>query len=123
MHCNLRITSECCRALGNFSHYESVQNIFERNGADKILHTLLDSSDINLVVNVIGIFINFSLRNSTLAVFSGDAGISKLLVAIREFNDWHVSNLTLQLIWNLLRNTPEVIVANYDLSLSNFDIF
>ena len=119
------ITSECCRALGNLSHYAQVQKIFDDNGADKILHQLLDSSDINLVVNVIGIFINFSLIKSDLKLFvestysgveTGDqnlnSGIFKLLVTIREFNDWRVSTLTLQLIWNLLRKTKQVI-QNY----------
>ena len=110
MQSNMLIISECCRALGNLSHYPEVETIFE-NGADKILHQLLDSSDINLVVNVIGIFINFSLVKSELGVFSqseSSGGIFKLLVTMREFNDWRVSTLTLQLIWNLLRNAKKV---------------
>ena len=105
------IISECCRALGNLSHYPEVEAIFS-NGADQILHQLLDSSDINLVVNVIGIFINFSLVKSDLKVFDqsegSSDGIFKLLITMREFNDWRVSTLTLQLIWNLLRNAKKV---------------
>ena len=49
MQSNMLIISECCRALGNLSHYPEVEAIFS-NGADQILHQLLDSSDINLVV-------------------------------------------------------------------------
>ena len=106
MHSNLRITSECCRALGNLSHFPAVIDQFRSSGADKILLTLLDSSEIDLVVNVIGIFINFTNRpGGNLELFT-DFG--KLLRAIKEFNDWRVSNLTLQLIWNLVRNQTQV---------------
>jgi len=110
MKSNLLVTAECCRALGNLSHYPVVVELFESSGADKLLHTLLDSSDINLVVNVIGIFINFSLKQPQLQAFvSNDReGIFKLLVAMQEFNDWRLSTLTLQLIWNLLRNVNEI---------------
>lgn len=110
MKSDLRITAECCRALGNLSHYPVVCSVFEATGADRLLHTLLDSSDINLVVNVIGIFINFSLKCPNLEVFAANdrQGIFKLLVATREFEDMHLSTLTLQLIWNLLRNATEV---------------
>ena len=111
MQSNMLIISECCRALGNLSHYPEVETIFS-SGADQILHQLLDSSDINLVVNVIGIFINFSLVKSDLKVFDqsqeDSGGIFKLLITMREFNDWRVSTLTLQLIWNLLRNAKKV---------------
>lgn len=115
MQSNMLIISECCRALGNLSHYPEVEAIFS-NGADQILHQLLDSSDINLVVNVIGIFINFSLVKSDLKVFDqseGSSGIFKLLITMREFNDWRVSTLTLQLIWNLLRNAKKVCYNMY----------
>ena len=119
------IISECCRALGNLSHYPEVEAIFS-NGADQILHQLLDSSDINLVVNVIGIFINFSLVKSDLKVFDQseggeNSGIFKLLITMREFNDWRVSTLTLQLIWNLLRNAKKVVILKPWNSMAIFD--
>ena len=119
------IISECCRALGNLSHYPEVEAIFS-NGADQILHQLLDSSDINLVVNVIGIFINFSLVKSDLKVFDQseggeNSGIFKLLTTMREFNDWRVSTLTLQLIWNLLRNAKKVPYFHSDTIIQEFN--
>ena len=77
MQSNMLIISECCRALGNLSHYPEVEAIFS-NGADQILHQLLDSSDINLVVNVIGIFINFSLVKSDLKVFDQSEVVTAL---------------------------------------------
>ena len=110
MKSNLAVTAECCRALGNLSHYPLVVDQFESTGADKILHALLDAADLNLVVNVIGIFINFTLKRPELSIFVDNQreGIFKLLRAMREFNEWRLSTLTLQLIWNLLRNVTEV---------------
>ena len=108
MKSNLRITSECCRALGNLSHYDQVLEVFESAGADRLLHALLDSSDLALVVNVVGIFINFTLKRPKLKAFEKPDSIKKLLDAVKDFNDWHLSTLTLQLVWNILRNATEV---------------
>jgi len=110
MKSNLAVTAECCRALGNLSHFPLVVEQFEDTGADKILHALLDAANLNLVVNVIGIFINFTLQRPDLPIFVEKQceGIFKLLRAMREFNECQLSTLTLQLIWNLLRNVTEI---------------
>ncbi|XP_064628515.1 armadillo repeat-containing protein 2-like isoform X2 [Lineus longissimus] len=93
---------EAVRVYGNLSRQKPVRDFLVENKVDKILVTLLDSGNRDIVYAACGVLINMMADTEKRATLKTEGGITKLVDVLSDFgrNDWQLASMVCQILMN-----------------------
>ncbi|XP_060572268.1 armadillo repeat-containing protein 2-like isoform X3 [Ruditapes philippinarum] len=93
---------EVSRVFGNLTGQKQVRDFLHQQQVDKVLITLLDSGDKEVVYIACGVLINFMVDEEKRHVLKKESGITKLVEVLRDFGrgDWELAGMVCQTLWN-----------------------
>ncbi|KAL5009503.1 hypothetical protein ScPMuIL_011808 [Solemya velum] len=92
---------ETARVFGNLTRQKSVRNFLAQKKVDRMMITLLDSGNREVVYIACGVLINFMVDEEKRATLKDEGGIKKVKV-LRDFarTDWVLASMVCQTLWN-----------------------
>ncbi|XP_045197949.2 armadillo repeat-containing protein 2-like isoform X2 [Mercenaria mercenaria] len=93
---------EVSRVFGNLTRQKQVRDYLHQQQVDKVLITLLDSGDKEVVYIACGVLINFMVDEEKRNILKKEGGITKLVEVLRDFGrgDWELAGMVCQTLWN-----------------------
>lgn len=99
---NMEAMVEACRVFANLTRQKVVRDFLAEQKIDRMLVTMLDSGNREVVYISCGVLINFMVDEENRPMLKQEHGIRKLIEVLRDFSrtDWELASLVCQILWN-----------------------
>ncbi|XP_048768043.1 armadillo repeat-containing protein 2-like isoform X2 [Ostrea edulis] len=99
---NMEAMVEACRVFANLTRQKVVRDFLTEQKIDRMLVTMLDSGNREVVYISCGVLINFMVDEEKRPILKQEHGIRKLIEVLRDFSrtDWELASLVCQILWN-----------------------
>ncbi|XP_061176432.1 armadillo repeat-containing protein 2-like isoform X2 [Saccostrea echinata] len=99
---NMEAMVEACRVFANLTRQRVVRDFLTEQKIDRMLVTMLDSGNREVVYISCGVLINFMVDEEKRPMLKQEHGIRKLVEVLRDFSktDWELASLVCQILWN-----------------------
>ncbi|KAK3096696.1 hypothetical protein FSP39_002457 [Pinctada imbricata] len=99
---NMEAMIEASRVFANLTRQKAVRDYLSKKQIDRIMITMLDSGNREVVYISCGVLINFMVDEDKRPTLKAEGGIRKLIEVLRDFSrtDWELASLVCQILWN-----------------------